>query len=81
MLRNGQAETVEQDVLGFVRGGDAAQMDRPLAPVGQHGGQDDVAALDFGQLLDQRSWCIAQSRSLHPLGQRFPTSLARCFAV
>jgi len=72
-LGYGQAQPVEQHLLGVVRRGHAADADGlAWSAIGRAGGKDHVTALDLGELLDDGSRGIAEAGAAHPLGQCLP---------
>ncbi len=72
-----QAEAIEQHSLSFVRRGDAAQVDRMSTAVSHLSRQDDVAAFDLGEFLDQRPRGVAKPGAPHPLGQSLSQDIAQ----
>ncbi len=71
-MGKGEAEAVEQDGLGWVWFGDLAEADGFLGAVGGFCRQDDVAAFDLRDLVQQRARRGAETRSVHPAGECFP---------
>jgi hypothetical protein len=61
----GHSETMKEDFWGFVPLGDATEADGAVVPAPlRSGGGDHVAALDLGQLFQQREWCISRAGTM-----------------
>ena len=68
-----EAQAIQKHLLGRIGLGDTTQPDSlGRLPMVGHGREEHVAALDLGQLFQQRSGSIAQARPTHPLPQRLP---------